>query len=392
MSLYIIAIIIIGINLRPAITSVGPLLGNIRDELDLDNWSAGTITSLPLIAFAIFSPIAPKISRTLGDTKAILFGLSLLTVGICIRSIPVTLTLFIGTAIIGSGIAMMNVLLPSIIKKLFPKKVGIMTSVYSSSMSIFAATASGISVPLAQNAGLGWKLSLLFWAGLAVLGILIWIIILKTETPNQKVENINNNSKDSSINIMKSPLAWQVTGFMAMNSFVFYVTISWLPEIMQSFGFSVVTAGWLVSYAQIIGLPATFLAPSIAGKLPNQRIIVLIIGFMMTVGFIGLLISNSLFVVLVSVTLIGFSAGGAVSLSLAFLGMRSRNAQQAGELSGMAQSIGYAFAAIGPLFIGLLFDFTKQWTLPLIVIIIISIIMTISGMGAGRNKYISDDF
>ncbi|MCT1904860.1 MFS transporter [Oceanobacillus sojae] len=386
--LYLIAIIVIGFNLRPAITSVGPLLGTIRDQIGLENWSAGTITSLPLIAFALVSPLAPKLGRRLGNEKAVLLGLILLFAGIGVRSVPYTPTLFIGTAIIGVGIAVMNVLLPAVIKEKFPHRVGRMTSVYSTSMAIFAATASGLSVPLAKDAGLGWELALLSWALLAVVGIVIWVVIVR-QNPVPKEEQVQLSSKpfnDSSL--WKSPLAWQVTLFMGLQSFIFYVMVSWLPEIMQSFGFSVSAAGWIIAYVQFVGLPSTFLAPVLAEKFSNQQGIVLGIGGGATIGFIGLLIGGPLPLIFVWVTLIGVTFGGAISLSLAMLGMRARNGQQAGALSGMAQSVGYIFAAIGPLFIGLLFDITHAWSAPIMAIIAVCILMTIAGLGAGRNKYV----
>ncbi|WP_152658181.1 MFS transporter [Oceanobacillus sp. CFH 90083] len=386
--LYLVAIIVIGFNLRPAITSVGPLLGTIRDQIGLENWSAGTITSLPLIAFAIVSPLAPKIGRRLGNEGAVLLGLILLFVGIGIRSIPITPTLFIGTAIIGVGIAVMNVLLPAVIKEKFPRKVGRMTSVYSTSMAIFAATASGLSVPLAKGAGLGWELALLSWALLASIGIVIWIFVIRqTPTPKEEQVELSNRSFNNS-SLLKSPLAWQVTLFMGLQSFIFYVIVSWLPEIMQSFGFSVSAAGWLIAYVQFVGLPSTFLAPVLAEKFSNQQGIVLAISGGTVIGFIGLFIGGPLPLIFVWVTLIGITFGGAISLSLAMLGMRARNGRQAGDLSGMAQSIGYIFAAIGPLFIGLLFDITQTWGAPLIAIIVVCLLMMVAGLGAGRNKYV----
>lgn len=389
-TLFLIAIVVVGFNLRPAITSVGPLLGTIRDDIGLANWSAGTITSLPLIAFALVSPIAPKIARRVGNSSAILLGLFLLFTGISIRSIPYTPTLFIGTAIVGVGIAIMNVLLPAVIKEKFPTKVGRMTSVYSTSMAIFAATASGVSVPLAKSMGLGWELSLVSWGILAIFGIIVWWFAIRNDHANQasEIDVKPTNFKDESI--LKSLLAWQVTFFMGMQSFVFYVMISWLPEIMHSFGFTIVTAGWLVSYAQFIGLPATFLAPVLAEKFSNQQGIVLAIGVLMIVGFTGITIGGPLPIIVLWVTLIGFASGGTISLSLALLGMRAKNAEQAGLLSGMAQSIGYIFAAIGPLLIGLLFDLTNEWTLPLIAMVVVALFMTLAGLGAGRNKYVGE--
>lgn len=387
----LIAIMIIGFNLRPAITSVGPLLGMIRDQIGLANWSAGTITSLPLIAFAFMSPLAPRLGKRLGHVRAVLLGLVLLTAGIGVRSLPFTVSLFIGTAIIGVGIAIMNVLLPAIIKDKFPHKVGQMTSVYSTSMAVFAATASGISVPLAQQAGLGWELALISWGLLAVVGIGVWMFIAKKEPPVEKIQPEKDADVSVGGHLWQSPLAWQVTFFMGTQSFIFYVTVSWLPEMMQTFGFSVAAAGWLVSYAQFVSLPATFLAPMLAERFANQQGIVLGIGTLLTIGFTGILIGGPLPLIVVWVTLIGLASGASISLSLALLGMRARDAEQASDLSGMAQSVGYVFAAIGPLFVGLLFDLTGAWTWPLIAIIVVSLLMTVAGLGAGRDKFVTED-
>ncbi|HLR72207.1 MAG TPA: MFS transporter, partial [Pseudogracilibacillus sp.] len=346
------AIIVIGFNLRPAITSVGPLLGTIRDEIGLANWSAGTITSLPLIAFAMMSPLAPKIANKLGNVRTILLGLFLLLGGIGIRSIPFTPTLFIGTATVGIGIAIMNVLLPAFIKEKFPHRVGRMTSVYSTSMNIFAATAAGLSVPLANGIGLGWELALLSWALITIVGIIIWLIVRKQD---ESIPHDELTIKTVPVgNLWKSALAWQVTFFMGLQSLLFYVIVSWLPEMMHDFGFSVATAGWLLSYVQFISLPGTFLAPVLAERYPNQQRIMLVIGGLCTVGFTGLLIGGPLPLIVLWLTFIGIVIGATISLSLALLGMRARNARQAGELSGMAQSVGYVLAASGPLFIGLL--------------------------------------
>lgn len=385
------AIIIIGFNLRPAITSVGPLLGMIRDQIGLANWSAGMITSLPLIAFAIMSPLAPKLGQKVGHVRAVMLGLVLLAIGISVRSIPLTVLLFMGTAVVGVGIAIMNVLLPAIIKEKFPHKVGQMTSVYSTSMAVFAATASGLSVPLAQSAGLGWELSLLSWIVLAIVGIAVWLVVARDEPRPEKETPRKDTSVAVGGNLWQSPLAWQVTFFMGLQSFIFYVTVSWLPEMMQTFGFSVVAAGWMVSYAQFVSLPATFLAPVLAERFSNQQGIVLGIGGLLTVGFTGLLIGGPLPLIIVWVTLIGLASGASISLSLALLGMRARNATQAGELSGMAQSVGYICAAVGPLFIGLLFDVTGAWTWPLVAIIVVCLLMTVAGLGAGRDQFVTGD-
>ncbi|PAV30989.1 MFS transporter [Virgibacillus profundi] len=385
--LLIAGIIVVAFNLRPSITSVGPLLGIIRDDVGLSNWSVGILTSLPLIAFAIMSPIVPRLGNRFSNERVMLLGLILLLFGISIRSISLIFFLFLGTLFVGLGIAICNVLLPGVIKGKFPAKVAIMTSIYSTSMGIFAATASGLSIPIATGLGLGWQLALVVWVTPAVIGIIIWIYIIKKDSTD--AAHVKAGYYKSSDNrIWKSPLAWQVAAFMGLQSFLFYVTISWLPEILLRFGVSLTTAGWMLSFMQFIGLPASFLVPMIADKFKSQRGIVLVLGALFISGYGGLLLGNSFTVMVISTILLGFTLSGAFALALTFLGMRARNARQAAELSGMAQAFGYVLAATGPMFIGYLYDVTHVWTVPLLTMIGVALLVVLFGMGAGRDKYV----
>ncbi|WP_087972334.1 CynX/NimT family MFS transporter [Oceanobacillus rekensis] len=386
--LLIAGIVIIAFNLRPAITSVGPVISLIRDDIGLSSWSAGLLTSLPLIAFAIMSPMAPRLGNRYTNERAMIIGLILLFFGISIRSISVVFLLFMGTLFVGLGIAILNVLLPGIIKDKFPAKVGLMTSVYSTSMGIFAASASGLSVPLANTMNGGWQTALLVWTIPAVLGIIVWIYLSRKERTTNQTEKYYVHTTDN--RIWRSPLAWQVAGFMGFQSFLFYVTISWLPTILSDSGLSMTTAGWMLSFTQIIGLPASFLVPMIAEKLKSQRGIVIVLTLSGFLGYGGLLLGKSYTIMLISVILIGITLAGAFALALAFLGMRARTAKQAAELSGMAQSIGYLLAAMGPIIIGYLYDLTNAWTIPLITIMSVCVLVLLFGLGAGRNKYVLD--
>ncbi|QTM98025.1 MFS transporter [Sediminibacillus dalangtanensis] len=383
--LLIAGIILIAFNLRPAITSVGPLLGTIRDDIGLANWGAGLITSLPLLAFAVMSPIAPRLSNRIGSGRALQLGLLLLIIGIISRSIAYTPTLYIGTTLVGLGIAVCNVLLPGLIKEKFPEKVGLMTSVYSTCMASFAALASGLSIPLADSLQLGWQLSLVSWVIPAFIGITVWSVYLRKQKNEQPKQQF---FEPSAARLTKSPLAWQVTLFMGMQSFLFYVTISWLPEILHDYGLTIGTAGWLLSYMQFVSLPATFIAPILADKFKNQRGIILLIGLFAVTGYGGLLAGGSFWLLIVWITFIGFALGASISLALAFLSMRAADAKQAAELSGMAQSFGYLLAAAGPFFIGLLVDATGKWNLPIAAILAVSLFMVIAGLGAARNKLV----
>lgn len=381
-------IVTVAFNLRPAITSVGPLMGIIRDDIGLSNWNVALLTSLPLIAFAVMSPVIPKFGNRYTNEKVLLSGLILLLIGIGTRSISNIALLFLGTFLIGVGIAVCNVLLPGVIKEKFPLKVGLMTSIYSTIMGIFAATASGVSIPLAEGLDLGWKNALSVWGIPALIGIVFWTYLARKSKPEHDVSVKFFHSEDN--RMWKSSLAWQVAFFMGFQSFLFYVSITWLPEILHDYGVDMTTAGWLLFFTQIIGLPAGFIVPVLADKFKSQRGLVIILGVCAVGGFSGLLLGKSFFMMMISIILLGQALGGTFPLALTLLGMRARTAKQAAELSGMAQSFGYILAAIGPMLIGYLFDLSGTWTIPLITLIGISVLVILFGLSVGRERYVLD--
>ncbi|MHA0856559.1 CynX/NimT family MFS transporter [Paenibacillus sp. CMAA1364] len=383
--LLITGIVLVAFNLRPAITSVGPLVGIIQNDIGLAHWSAGLLMSIPLVSFAVMSPLVPRIATRLSNEKTLLIGLIILLVGICIRSISMTVFLFSGTLLVGAGIAIGNVLLPVIVKEKFPQRFGLMTSVYSTSMGLFASLASGISIPLAMDLNMGWQGALIVWGIPVVIGILVWVLILRINPSNNKeVKSVSI----SATRIWHSPLAWKIALFMGFQSSLFYITMSWLPEIIYNNGISRGTAGWLLSLTQIVGLPASFFVPIIAARLRSQVWIACALGMCSIAGYGGLWLSSSYTTMIVSIILIGIALGGNFPLALSYIGIRTRNGQQAAELSGMAQSTGYVIAAVGPILIGYLYDIAHVWTVPLITLMIISILVMIFGMLSGRDEQV----
>ncbi len=360
--LLITGILLVAFNLRPSITSIGPLVGMIQKDIGLQHWSAGLLMSLPLIVFGTMSPFVPKIAYRLTNEWTLLIGSAILFIGITIRSIPIAFFLFTGTLLIGFGIAIGNVLLPAIVKDKFPKKFGIMTSIYSTSMGLIASLASGISVPLADGLNLGWQGAQIVWGIPAMVAILLWLILLKNNKREQRT--IQQKERSHSNRMWRSPFAWQIAIFMGLQSLLFYVTISWLPEILHSHGMSMSKAGWMLSYTQLIGLPVSFFIPVLAGRFQSQVWIAFILGMFSVAGYSGLLLGSSYPILIVSITLIGISMAGLFPLALSYIGLRARNAIQAVELSGMMQSTGYILAAAGPWFIGFLYDMTHVWTVP----------------------------
>ncbi|MGE7092472.1 CynX/NimT family MFS transporter [Lysinibacillus sp. NPDC048646] len=381
----IVGIIFVATNLRAPLTSVGPLVGVIRDSLHLSNTLAGMITTLPLLAFALFSPFVPRLGRKFGMEFLILISVIFLMIGIILRSLSGVATLYVGTAILGLAIAICNVLLPGLIKREFPTQMGLMTGVYSISMNLFGAMASGISVPIAVSLGFGWQGALGVWGILSFVAILLWLPQMKrikgrtTSVPNQKA--------DGGVNLWRSALAWQVTLFMGLQSMVFYVLITWLPEILKQQGISSDQSGWLLSIMQLALLPITFIVPIIAGRMSSQRSLVTIASILLLTGTLGLLYGSLNFIVL-WVILLGIGGGCAFGLSMMFFGLRTVNAHQAADLSGMAQSVGYLLAATGPTLFGYLHDVSNSWTFPLLLLVCASVLLFIFGLGAARNRQI----
>lgn len=383
--LLLTGIIFVSFNLRPAITSVGPLIGMIQDDIGLAHWSTGILTSLPLICFAFMSPIAPKISFRLTNEWTLLLGLVVLFIGILIRSITMTFFLFTGTFLIGIGIAVCNVILPVIIKEKFPLKFGLLTSVYSTSMTLFAALASGFSVPLANGLNLGWQKSLFIWGIPTIAAIIIWMYLVKGNKGQQaKIKSTRTGSN----RMWRSLLAWQVALYMGFQSFLFYVTMTWLPQILQYQGVDITTSGWLLSFSQFIGVPIGFIVPVLAGRFRKQSWMVVVLGVFSLLGLGGLFLHSSYPIMITSIIFLGIGLGGTFPLCLALLGLRCKDARQAAELSGMAQSVGYILAAAGPMLIGYLYDFTHAWSAPLITMMIVGCLLILFGIGAGRDKFV----
>nr|WP_200760981.1 MFS transporter [Effusibacillus dendaii] len=382
MVLLIVGIVLVASNLRASLTTVGPLIGAIVSDTGLSNALAGLLTTLPLIAFAVLSLLAPKIARLFGMEYTLLASLIVLTAGIILRSLPSVVALFIGTGVLGLAIAVGNVLLPSLVKREFPNCVGLMTGVYSMSMNIWGAIASGVSVPIAQGFSLGWRRTLMCWAIFSAVAVIVWFPQLRFRHQPSPYSGAKGRE------LWGSRLAWQVTLFMGLQSLGFYAAVAWIPEMLHDRGISISTAGWMLSLMQFVSLPVTFIIPVLAGRLSNQRGLVTIIALLYLVGYAGLLMGGTRWISL-WIILIGIGQGASISLALTFISLRASNADQAAELSGMAQSIGYLLAAVGPVLFGFLHDLTHAWTISILLLMLASVFQLIVGLGAGRNAQIA---
>lgn len=378
----LLGILLISANLRAPLTSVGSLVPVIRDSLGVSNSVIGTITTVPLLAFAIVSPFAPKLAHKFGLERTIFVSMIILLIGTVLRSVTGVGTLFIGTALIGIAIAFGNVLIPGMVKMSFPLRVGAITGLYAVIMNVFGALASGVSVPLANIDPFGWQGALAVWGIVTVIALFIWAPQLKRPT---KMPVAEENEKKT--NMWGSFTAWQVTLFMGLQSLMYYTVLTWLPDILQASGYSESIAGWLLSLQLLALIPMTFIIPIIAGKMDNQKILGALTGILFMLGIIGLM-STNFYILLLSVILLGIGCGTGFSLSMMFFTLRTKNVTEASDLSGMAQSFGYLLAALGPVLIGLFQDLFHSWTMPLFILLICGAIILIVGFLAGRKVVI----
>lgn len=371
------AIILLSFCLRPSITGVGPLIPAIRDDLNLSNSWAGFLTTLPLIAFATFSLFSSAIGNYLGYVRAIVWGLVVLGFGIVIRVQGGVFLLYFGTALTGIGIVICNVLLIPLIKSKLPHKIGLMTSAYTTGLSLFAAIGTGLSIPLAT--AFGWRGSLFSWVVLVALTLIVWVPQVRKDkvTAKEDVEPKGNN-------VWRSKLAWQVSLFMGLQSFIFFTLVTWLPELLIEKGLSSGRAGLVVMLMQIVGLFGTFLAPLVAVKFKEQTKISMALGVGYFIGF-ATLFSDLIPLVYFGLALVGFSLGASISMAYVLIGLRTTGRTTA-DLSGMSQSAGYYLASIGPLLVGLLFDISVNWNLFILIMMGSAVAFTYLGSKVGRDR------
>ena len=381
--LLLAGILLIAINLRPALASVGPLIEDIRQATGLSNTMLGLLTTLPLLCFAVVSTLTPFFTKRFGIGGTLLGALVLLVIGIFIRSLDWVPALYLGTLFLGVAIAFGNVLLPGLTKRNFAKKPGFITSLYSSTMAVGASLAAGLSVPLANELKLGWQGSLRFWMFLALIAVVMWL----PQLWRLKKFNPKRSYLEALKSMGKSTLAWKVALFMGLQSFTFYVILAWLPDILISRGYDAVFAGWMLSLSQVTGVLGSLLIPFLAGKRKDQRKIVTSLIIIEIIALLGFIFS-AWGAVEFWIGLIGFVLGGTFGLALLFIVLRSKDAEGATELSGMAQSIGYLIAAVGPFIFGSLFDLTGNWELSLSLLIVCGVLKLFMGLGAGKPGHV----
>ncbi|MFE9332064.1 CynX/NimT family MFS transporter [Streptomyces sp. NPDC006925] len=395
-------IVLASLNMRAALAGVSPVLGQISGDFGMTATVSSLVTTIPLIFMGLVSPLAPGLARRWGTETVLCGALVLLTGGIVLRIAPPMATLFLGCAVVGSGIALLNVLMPGLIKRDFPEQAAGMTALYSTAMILGATASAAAAVPLERALG-GWRGSLVSWALLAGLAACVWLpqaLLVRRGTPHGRRAAAAAppaaagaaaaaTREQPGPRLTRSVLAWQITLFMGSQSLIAYVTIAWLPTLFTDHGMNETSAGLVFAFSTLVQMAGSFVVPVLAGRMRRQRLLCTAVALSMAAGIAGLLIAPVAGAWMWA-ALLGLGQGGALGLALTLMVLRSGDAHTAARLSGMAQTWGYLLAAAGPLLLGAVHQATDGWTVPIVLLLCVCGGLVLLGLGAGRDRRIGD--
>lgn len=367
------AVLLVAFNLRVAVTSLGTLF----EMTGLHPATQALLTSLPVICFALVGGLGKTLVRRVGLHHCQTIAVAMLTAGLAVRVLDGPIVLVLGTVLACSGIALSNVLLPSLVKSHFPTRVGIVTGAYSAVLSVGAALGAMATVPVAEMSG-SWRAGLLIWASTAALALVVWL-------PASRGSRRTTDG-GAHRSLLRNPLAWAVTLVFACQSASAYVTMSWLPSIYASAGLSPQQAGFLLAASIMVGVPVYFAAPIIAMHTKSQGLLIAFFSLCLIGGYVGLWLAPAAGGLLWAV-IIG-AGGGVFPVTLTLFALRTTDATDTASLSAMAQGIGYLIAAPAPFAIGLLEERTGSWALPCLVMVGICLLQMVAGFSAGRRRVI----
>ncbi|MFE7340047.1 CynX/NimT family MFS transporter [Streptomyces griseus] len=387
-----VGLVLAALNLRPAITSLGALLEEVREGLHMSGSVAGVLTSVPPLCFAVFGVMAPRLARRFGAGAVVCAGMAAIAAGLIIRPYIGSTAGFLATSALAlMGIAVSNILMPVIVKRWFPDRVGTMTGLYSMALALGTALAAAVTVPVTGALGGSWRTGLAVWAVLAAVAVLPWIVLVRDRTPapGQPGPAVANAAEAPALRITRSRTAWGLACFFGLQATAAYITMGWMPQIFRDAGVSAGTAGVLLAVTMAMGVPLAFVIPRVASRLKQQGPIVVVLGLCGLIGYGGLYLAPAAgawaWAVLLGV------ANCAFPLALTMIGMRARSGAGVVRLSAFAQSTGYLLSIPGPLLVGVLYQHSGGWGLPIALMAGLMIPQMVAGILAGRDRTIEDE-
>ncbi|WP_280668945.1 MULTISPECIES: CynX/NimT family MFS transporter [unclassified Kitasatospora] len=383
------AIALAAFNLRPVVTSLGPLLERVRADLGMSAAVAGLLTAVPSVCFALFGFAAPALSRRFGPTVVVTAGMGAITAGLLARSFAGGTAVFLLlTALALAGVAVSNVLIPVVIKRYFPDRVGPMIGLYSMSLSAGTALAAAVTVPLTKALGGSWRVGLGVWAVAGALAVLLWLVTLVLRRDGRRTAGAAAPAA-AKLPILRSRTAWALACFFGLQATSAYATMGWMPQMYQDAGLSAATSGLLLAVTMAIGVPVSFVLPQWAARRTDQRAFVVALAGFGIAGYLGLAIAPAggawLWAVLVGLSNCAFP------LTLTMIGLRARTSGGVAQLSAFAQGLGYLISIPGPILIGMLYQGTGGWYLPLGFLAVLLVPQLLIGLRAARARHIEDE-
>lgn len=381
--LMLLGILLVALNLRPALTSVAPVLTSLGHSLSLTGIGKSVLTTLPVLFLGVAAPCAPWMARRIGVDRAVLVAVALLAIALLVRPYVGLAGLYLGTIVTGGCIGVMGVLLPGVVKRDFPHAASLLTGCYTAVLCIGASVAAGATEPLRLAFGSTWQPALAFWAIPAVVAVFFWWLQLQSGGTPQSQTSAARGS------LMRDGLAWQVTMYMGLQSSLAYTVFGWLPTILNHRGMDAVEAGLALSVSIMIQVLSAVLAPWVASYMRDQRVMAVLSVAGTLTGLMGCIYAP-MSGVWFWVVILGLGQGGAFSMALTLIAVRAHDVGTAARLSGMAQGVGYTFAAFGPLLAGLLREATGSWGVPGLFLLGVAVLAMGAGLGAGRKRFVMD--
>ncbi|MFI8498574.1 CynX/NimT family MFS transporter [Streptomyces sp. NPDC085524] len=389
--LLVVGIVLAALNLRPAVTSLGALFEEAREGLGMSGTVAGLITSVPALCFAVFGVAAPRLSRRFGPAAVVCAAMAAVAAGLVIRTYATGAAGFLAASALAlAGIAVTNVLVPVIVKRWFPEKLGTMTGVYSMALAAGTSLAAAATVPLTGALGGDWRTGLLIWAVLAVIAVLPWLPIARSARREERAAAAGTvRTEGTGPRIVRSRTAWALSCYFGLQATGAYITMGWLPQIFRDAGVSASTAGVLLALTMAVGVPLSFVIPGLAGRMKNQGAIAVTLGLFGLTGYVGLYLAP-VAGAWAWALLIGVS-NCAFPLVITLIGLRAKSPAGVVKLSAFAQSAGYLMSIPGPLLIGALYQHSGGWDLPLALMAGLLVPQIVLGVLAGRDRTIEDE-
>ncbi len=380
--LVLVAIVLLAFNLRPAAVSVGPVLDEIRAGTGMSSTSAGLLTSLPVVAFAVFGALAPRIARVVGPHRLTLVALVCVALGLYLRSRAHAVPTFLAFSLLGLiGMATANVVLPSLVKRHFPTRVGLMTGIYSTSLAIGLTSASVFTVPLSSAYG-DWRDGLAAWAVTALVAAVPWVALVGMDRRTTEKADQTPVAGYRLGQVARTRVGWVMALFFGLQSLHAYAIFGWMAEVYRSAGFSAHDAGLLLGVITGTSIPLSFIVPALIARMPDHRPVVWVLVACYPIGYVGLIVAPSALALLWAVV-IGI-ATATFPMVLTLIGLRSETPAGTAALSGFTQSVGYTISVVGPFGFGAAHDVTGGWTVPLACLAVLSLPLLWAALAAAR--------